>query len=409
MSKHYVAHKFRLKPTKEQAQVLESWCHINRFVWNHFLSSNQIKYQENKKFIFYYEMATSIPDLKKTFEFLKQPPSQSLQGICQRLESAIKRVFQTKAGFPHFKSKKRGDLPSIQIPQSSNQIQWDKNSIKIPKLGKVKWKKHRSLAGKLISTTTKYEGGHWWIIVLCETKKSTRLVGTDVAGIDLGLKDWVVTSDGEIFDIHPSLIKREEQVKKAQRQLSKKDKGSNNRTKQRTKLQRAHMKVRFARNDNAHKASAAIAKQYSCVAVEDLNIKGMMQNRHLARRIAQVSWGQLKSYLNYKTNVKLVNRWYPSSKTCSRCGHKQNMPLQIRTFECDGCGLVIDRDWNAAINLKNITFGTKENHACGDTAVGDMVRNMSRDVSQKQEKFKASLDSNIERFGLEAHGSLARG
>jgi putative transposase len=243
-------------------------------------------------------MNASIPKLKKDLEFLKQPPAQSLQGICQRLESAIKRVWQTGAGFPHFKSKKRGDLPSIYIPQQNTHIQWDKNSIKIPKLGKVKWKKHRPLAGKLISTTTKYEGGHWWIIVLCETKKPVRLIGDDVGGIDLGLKDWVVTSDGEVFDIHPSLLKREELVKKTQRQLSNKVKGSNNRTKQRKKLQRAHMKVRYARNDNAHKVSAAIAKQYSCVAVEDLNIKGMMQNHHLARKIAQVSWGQLKSYLS---------------------------------------------------------------------------------------------------------------
>jgi putative transposase len=179
-----------------------------------------------------------------------------------------------------------------------NQIQWDKNSVKIPKLGKMQWKKHRPLAGKLISTTTKYEGGHWWIVVLCETKKPVRLIGTDVGGIDLGLKDWVVTSDGEVFDIHPSLLKREKLVKKEQRNLSNKVKGSNNRTKQRKKLQRAHMKVRYARNDNAHKVSAAIAKQYSCVAVEDLNIKGMMQNHHLARKIAQVSWGQLKSYLS---------------------------------------------------------------------------------------------------------------
>jgi putative transposase len=409
MEKSYIARKYRLKPTEEQASVLKSWCDINRFVWNYFLEANQIKYQEEKKFVFFYEMCKQLPQLKKDCPFVKEAQSQAIQGTCQRLESAIKRIWQTKSGFPHFKSKKKGDLPSIRIPQCQDQIQWEKNWIKIPKLGKVKWIKHRPLAGKLVSTTTKYEGGHWWIIVLCETKKSTRLVDTDVAGIDLGLKDWVVTSDGEVFDIHPSLIEREEQVKKEQHKLSKKQKDSNNRTKQRKKLQRAHMKVRFARMDNAHKASTAIAKQYSCVAVEDLNIKGMMKNQHLARRIAQVSWGQLKSYLNYKTNVRLVDRWYPSSKTCSRCGHKQLMPLKIRTFECGRCGLVIDRDWNAAINLKQITFGTKENHACGDTAIGGSAYDDSRYVSQKQEKFKASLDSNVQGFGLEAHGSLARG
>jgi putative transposase len=212
--------------------------------------------------------------------------------------------------------------------------------------------------------------GHWYIVVLCETNKKDRPVGDDVVGIDLGLKDWIITSDGEIFNLHPNLLEKEEKVKKEQRRLSKKQKG-NNRTKQRKKLQRAYTKVRYARNDNAHKASSSIAKNYSCVAIEDLNVRGMMKNHCLARRIAQVSWGQLKLYLSYKTNVKLVNRWYPSSKTCSECGNKQDMPLRIRTYECINCGMIMDRDLNAAINIKNITFGTKENYACGDINFGE--------------------------------------
>ena len=210
MSKTYLAHKYRLKPTKEQALVLKSWSDINRYVWNHFLAANQTRYQEEKKFIFYHEMATSLPALKQEHEFLKEPPSQSLQGICQRLESSIKRVWQTGNGFPHFKSKKRGDLPSIQIPQSSNQLKWTKTHIQLPKIGRVKWNKHRPLSGKLISTTTKYEGGHWWVVVLCETENSLKSTATDVVGLDLGLKDWIVTSDGDIFDIHPYLTKKEE-------------------------------------------------------------------------------------------------------------------------------------------------------------------------------------------------------
>jgi putative transposase len=395
MEKSYIARKYRLKPTEEQASVLKAWCDTNRFVWNHFLEANQAKYQEEKKFVFFYEMCKQLPQLKKDYPFVKEAQSQAIQGTCQRLESAIKRVWQTNSGFPHFKSKKRGDLPSIRIPQCQEQIKWDKNHIKIPKLGLVKWKKHRPLAGKLVSTTTKYEGGHWWLIALCETNKYARPIGEDVVGLDLGLKDWVVTSDGEVFDIHPSLIEREERVKKIQRQLSKKQKDSNNRIKQCKKLQVAHMKVKYARNDNAHKVSTAIAKQYSCVAVEDLNIKGMMQNRHLARRIAQVSWGQLKLYLAYKTNVKLVDRWYPSSKTCSRCGHVQKMPLLIRTFECDRCKFLINRDLNAAINLKQITFGTKENYACGDTAIGEAVANTSRYVSQKQENVEVLVFGQV--------------
>src|ERR1039457_404580 len=168
MSKSYISHTFRLKPTKEQIHVLESWCHTNRFVWNHFLAANKTKYEIEKKFIFYHEMATSIPFLKKEYLFLKEPPSQSLQGICQRLESSIKRIWQTKAGFPRFKSKKNDDMPSIQIPQTGIQIKWNKKQINLPKIGWIKWIKHCSLKGKLISTTTKYEGGHWWTVVLVE-------------------------------------------------------------------------------------------------------------------------------------------------------------------------------------------------------------------------------------------------
>jgi putative transposase len=426
MQKQYVAHKFRLKPDKDQAKILTDWCHTNRYIWNFFLNANKEKHANEKKFIFYHEMAVAIPGLKKQTgnDFLKEPPSQSLQGICQRLETALKRVWQTNNGFPHFKSKKRGDLPSIQIPQSNNQIQWTKQQVKIPKLGWVRWAKHRPLAGKLVSTTTKYEGDHWWVVCLCETTKQTRIGPTDVVGIDLGLKDWIVTSDGEVFNLHPGLLEKEDKVKSEQRKLSKKAKG-NNRTKQRRKLQIAYARVRYTRNDNAHKASAAIAKQYSCVAIEDLNIKGMMKNHCLARRIAQVSWGQLINYLSYKTEVKKVNRWYPSSKTCSSCGHKQPMPLDVRIFRCENCQFEIDRDLNAAINIKQITFGqhaaqtacldssaieistfgTKENHACGDTNTGEEIRSSSRHVSLKQEKGEARSSGS---FGLEAYASLAR-
>ena len=407
MSKSYIAHKFRLNPTKEQISVLESWSHINRFVWNHFLTANTWRYTLDKKFVFYHEMATTLPILKKEYEFLKEPPSQSLQSILQRLEGSIKRVFQLGAGFPHYKSKKRGDMPSISIPQTGTQIQWNKKQIKIPKLGWVKWKKHRPLAGKLVSTTTKYEGGHWWCVVLCETNKPVKMTGSDVVGIDLGLKDWIVTSDGEVFNIHSKLLEKEEKVKKEQKLLSNKVKGSKNRLKQRVKLQRAWMKVKYARNDNAHKASGSIAKNYSFVAMEDLNIKGMMKNRCLARKIAQVSWGQLKNYLSYKTEVKLCDRWYPSSKTCSSCGHIQEMPLNIRTYECESCKQVIDRDLNAAINIRNITFGTKENYACGDTSVGEEAYDSFRHVSMKQEKFEMTCSDTC--FDQEAHASLGRG
>lgn len=413
MSKQYVARKFRLKPTPEQAEVLTEWCHINRFVWNYFLGLNQSTYAETKKFVFFYDMCKALPALKKEHPFVKQAQSQAVQVMCQRLESAIKGVWQKGNGFPKFKSKKRGDLPSIRIPQCQGQLKWDKTSIQIPKLGRVKWKKHRSLDGKLVNITLSYDGGFWWCVCLVETNKAKPTEG-DVVGIDLGLTDWVVTSDGELFDIHPKLEAKEQQVIKAQRQMSRKQRDSKNRAKSKKKLNRAHYRVRCARMDNAHKTSAAIAKQYAHVGLEDLNIKGMMKNRHLARKIAQVSWGQLRSQLEYKTNIHLVDRWFPSSKTCSRCGHVQPMPLQIRTFSCERCGFEMNRDANAAINIRNYvvrncTTGTVGSHACGDAAIGDEAYDSSRCASLKQENVKVLSSHMGAKFDQDARASSGRG
>lgn len=195
--------------------------------------------------------------------------------------------------------------------------------------------------------------------------------------------------------------------------MSRKTKGSKNRAKARQKLNRAHYRVRCARMDNIHKTSSTIAKYYSYVALEDLNIKGMMRNHCLARRIAQVSWGQLRTCLSYKTTVVLVDRWYPSSKTCSRCGHIQPMPLSIRTFNCEVCGFSLNRDANAAINLRDwmirkCTTGAVGTHACGDTAIGESAYDGSRCVSRKQEKVTAFSD-HVRGFGLDARASLGRG
>jgi putative transposase len=392
MQKYFVAHKYRLKPTQEQALVLEQWSHINRWTWNHFLAHNCWKYEFEKKFEFYNQMANMLPALKQEHEFLKQPPAHALQSIVQRLETAITRVWKLGAGFPRFKSRKNGDLPSSHIPQVNKMIKWTKKEIQVPKLGWIKWAKHRPLRGRLVAITLKYEAGHWWCVVLCQTNKPIKSTDGESVGIDLGLNNWITLSDGTTFDIHPFLMEKEQEVKRQQRVLSKKTKGSNNRTKQKKKLQRAHFKVRSTRNDQAHKVSNAIAKQYTYVAMEDLNIKGMMRNRHLARRIAQVSWGQLKNFLSCKAEVSLVDRFYPSTKTCSCCGHIQDMPLDKRIFDCEKCDLVLGRDVNAAINIRN-RAGTARINACRDTSTGDEVRSSSRQVSLKQEKFRYVIES----------------
>jgi putative transposase len=397
----FLSYKFRLYPTEEQEEILISWSHINRYIWNYFLEQNIEKYNKEKKFIFFFEMSKLLPKLKQSQQFLQEVPACTLQHTCKQLDITIKRSYKLKLGFPKFKPKKQNKLLSFYIPQTNNQIKWTKTNVIIPKLGKIKWKKSRKLKGKLKSITIKYEGNNWYCSVLVESNKEIKpiLDQNNTIGIDLGIKNFIITSNNEIFNLHPKLFEKEQKIDSEQKKLSKKKKGSKNRLKQIKKLRAAYTKIRFARIDNAHKISTSIAKKYSGVAIEDLNIKSMMKNHNLSKKISRASWYQIIRLLDYKTNVVNVNRFYPSSKICSHCGNIQKIPLNIRTYDCINCGMSIDRDLNAAINIKNITFVKKGNYACGDASNGDINQIISSYVSLNQEKFETDIITNI--FGLE--------
>jgi putative transposase len=382
----YKAFKFLLKPNTAQEQTLVKWMGASRWIWNHCLKLNQDTYKETKKFVFKHEMINQLPKLKNQHEWLKEIPSQALQQRCMDLDSAIQRVWKQGNGFPKFKSRHVEHHNTLRIPQSNgHHINPRKKQIKIPKMGWVNWKRHRPLEGKLKSITIKRENDRWWCVCLCELPDSSvreNAIDDEAVGIDLGLKEFAITSDGEAFDTPKIYRKKQKKLSRQQRVLSRRKKGSANREKARKKLNRTHYKIKNQRKDFTHKISSQITKDYVFVAVEDLNIKGMAKNRKLAKSIADQGWATFVNQLEYKSKLNggctvKIDRWAPSSKTCSSCGNKQNMPLQIREYQCDSCGFVIDRDINAAINIKRWGIdkinrcGTHQIYACGDTNDGE--------------------------------------
>jgi putative transposase len=397
--------KYRLYPTKEQEKLLLQHGGNTRFVWNLFLQQNIEKYEKEKKFIFFHDLANSLPKLKQQHEFLKYSYSQSLQQVAKHLDRALKDSYKTNKGFPKFK-KKMLLTDSFAIPQNYKLKQ---GYVVIPKIGKVRWVKHRSLQGKPKKITISQEGNRWYCSVLCEYEKKEQPKKTDnLIGIDVGLKHFATLSNGETIKNIRTLKKHEKKLKREQRRLSRKEKGSNNRHKQRLAVHSIHTKIKNIRKDFLYKTTYSIAKNYDGVVLENLNVKGMMKNHNLSKAISDVSWSEFKRQLEYKCKWRnkyfvVIDRFKPTTKACSDCGCIQEMKLSDRIFECKDCGLILDRDYNAAINILklgcielNVDFkdfkdlnrlGHSRIYACGEEGSGLNKTSFKRNyASMKQEK-----------------------
>jgi putative transposase len=374
--------KYLLYPTDEQKKSLLQCGGNTRFLWNYVLKLNQEYYKETGKFKFWYELTMLLPKIKEEYPFLKISHAQSLQTVIKQFDIALRDSFKKKKGFPKFKKKNLLN-DSFTSPQG-----WrlGKGFVYIPKIGKVRWCKSRPLKGKPKSITISQDGNKWYCSVLCEYEIKEKEKKTDnIVGCDVGINNFIVLSDGTVIN-NPKFIKKyEEKLIKEQRKLSKKKKESKNRFKQRLKVRSIYNKIRDARLDFLHKISNSIAKNYDGIVVEDLHIKGMLKNHNLAKSISDASWNELNRQLEYKCkwNSKYyikVDRFFPSTKTCSRCGCVQKMPLSKRIFKCSNCGFIIDRDLNSSINLKIMglnTLGHSGINACGDGSL---------ELSSKQEK-----------------------
>ena len=351
------AYKFRLVPTPTQEVILSKSAGSCRFIYNHFLQLNIDTYAKTEKFIFSVEMINKLPELKEQYPFLKEVFSQSLQQVCRNLDTALKRFFKGLAEFPKF--KKKGKHDSFSCPQKFRILQ-DKNRIMIPKIGLVKYRNSRNIEGKVKSITVSRKCGRWYVSVLTEQvfieKEKTF---NNPVGIDVGLKSFAFLSNETEIENPKFYRTLEEKLKTTQRKLSSKVKFSKNWFKQKMKVSRLQEYIANCRYDFLHKQSHEIVKNHDLIGVEDLCIKGMVKNKKLAKSIHDVGWGKFNEMLEYKTffqskTLIKIGRFYPSSQLCSNpeCDGRKLMPLHLRTYICEKCNTVIDRDYNASKNIE---------------------------------------------------------
>ena len=349
-------YRFRLLPTKEQEVLLNQHFGHSRWVYNHFLNERKEQYQADKKSDNYYKQAATLTKLKKEGEtkWLKEVNSQTLQFALRSLDTAFLNFFRGNAQFPKFKSRKHKN--TFTVPQFGT---IEDGEINIPKLKDgIKVKLHREVKGKIGKMNiTKTPTGKYYVSIFTEQIIEELPKTNKQVGIDLGLKDFVITSDNKKFKNNRYTRKYAKQLKKAQQHLSRKQKGSNGFEKQKIKVAKIHEKIASCRLDTLHKVSIELVKNYDLISVEDLNVKGMIKNHKLSKHIADVSWGNFVTLLQYKCDwygkeLVKVNRFYPSSKSCSDCGWiNQNLKLSDREWTCNSCGVVHDRDENASRNI----------------------------------------------------------
>ena len=370
-------YKTELDPNNRQRTALEGHGHAARFAYNWGLARWQELYEQGEKTdaMKLHKEINALKDggLSWLRSFSKCAPQEALRDLQRAFQNFFKRVKQgVKPGFPRFKSRHRCPLKF----RLTGSINIERRRIKLPNIGWVRLKEadYLPVGAHVKAATVRQVAGRWFVSVLVEEEVADPAPTTDqVIGIDLGVNHMAACSDGTVFENPKPLKRLFYTLRKLSKRLSRKQKGSKNREKAKQKIARLHYRISCIRRDALHKATTQVVrtKRPAVIAIEDLNVSGMQKNRSLARAISDVGLFEFRRQVEYKAKLEgvevvVVDRFFPSSKTCNRCGAIHDMPLQERTYRCSCCGYVEDRDLNAAKNLAKVVTVSSTGRACGE-------------------------------------------
>ena len=353
------AYRFRFYPTPEQEVILARTFGCARFAYNHMLRLRTDAWYQRQERVGYHETSAALTALKKTPEhaWLNEVSSVPVQQALRHLQTAFANFFAKRAKYPNFR-RKDGEQSA---EYTTSAFKWDGNSLSLAKMKEplaIRWSRAIPKGAKVTTcTVSKDTAGRFHVSMLCDDVVSAKQGAASQVGIDLGLTHFAIVSTGEKIAAPNAFQKNEKKLAKLQRRLAKKQIGSANRRKAKLKVARMHARTADSRRDFLHKLSTRLINENQVIAIESLSVKNMQKNRSLAKSISDASWSEFVRQLTYKAQwygrtLVGIDRWYPSSKRCSDCGHTvSKMPLNVRSWTCQECGSIHDRDVNAARNV----------------------------------------------------------
>ena len=390
-----IAHKIALDPNNVQATYLSRAAGAARFAYNWALAEWKRQYET-------WKADNSLPKpsqaalrrqlnavKREQFPWMLDVTKNAPQMAIIQLGQAFQNFFMGRARYPQFRKKGVHDRFTL----TNDQFDIDDSRIRIPNLGWVRMRETLRFTGKIMSATVSRVADKWFVSIAVDTQDDSHLPKAEnqgAVGVDLGVKALATFSTGETIPgpkAHKALLGR---LQRLSRSLSRKAKGSSNRRKAKAKLARLHARIAAIRSDALHKLTTDLTSRFHTIGIEDLNVRGMVKNRHLARSVADMGFFEFRRQVEYKAAMRggivaVADRWFASSKKCSCCGHKlDDLPLSVREWTCSACGAVHDRDVNAAMNLKNMAVSSTV-AACGEEGSGLRRKTKTKPASMKQE------------------------